>query len=339
MLGALLLLGVLPFLAVPFLGTDTTEADGPDDGPDGKGAGPTGLAAFNEAADAGEDPEGPGGDPAGELGRDHAFDGRSGQHVLSGFRPETDTVGIDLTAAGGETEFVCATDGADATVDFIVAGKQALSLRFPGLDQAPLGDIALTLTDSQTGQPFTITLLDIATPDTGAATDEPDHPPRPEKDPAALECTVLYPAQPASDETSEEPGAEPRPAKEAGAMRDAMIFLDLWALGGEAPPLSPQVGPAEAAPDDSAGDGKPAAAPTPLEISDFRPGDDMLCLTLDAADAAAGAPAVSVTPSEDGADAQVMVNGAVVAVLRGAPQASLANVYTEFAAEGADRAA
>ena len=46
-----------------------------------------------------------------------------------------------------------------------------------------------------------------------------------------------------------------------------------------------------------------------------------------------GAPDVLVEPSADGSDGVVIVNGDVVAILRGAPDATVSDVYAEVRAD------
>lgn len=71
---------------------------------------------------------------------------------------------------------------------------------------------------------------------------------------------------------------------------------------------------------------------TPVEIDDFRSGTEVLQITLDSgfADDAT----VSVAPSADGQDGVVSVNGVPVAILKGAPEASTADIRTQIAQSG-----
>ncbi|MBV7407911.1 calcium-binding protein [Maritimibacter sp. DP1N21-5] len=64
------------------------------------------------------------------------------------------------------------------------------------------------------------------------------------------------------------------------------------------------------------------------DITDFVPGTDFLRVELNPG-AGYVAPEVAVTPSDDGADAVVTVDGGVVAFLRGAPHVTLADVLVE----------
>ncbi|OIP83120.1 MAG: hypothetical protein AUK37_07970 [Rhodobacterales bacterium CG2_30_65_12] len=64
------------------------------------------------------------------------------------------------------------------------------------------------------------------------------------------------------------------------------------------------------------------------EVGDFTPGEDFLRISLNPA-LDNGDMALSVAPSDDGQDAVVSVNGEIVAMLRGAPGASAADVLVE----------
>ncbi len=64
------------------------------------------------------------------------------------------------------------------------------------------------------------------------------------------------------------------------------------------------------------------------EITDFTSGEDFLRISLNP-EVTNGTPDVSVSPSEDGLDGIVEVNGEVVAILRGAPGATLADLYVD----------
>ena len=64
------------------------------------------------------------------------------------------------------------------------------------------------------------------------------------------------------------------------------------------------------------------------EITDFSSGEDFLRISLNP-DITSGTPEVSVDPSEDGLDGVVRVNGEVVAVLQGAPEATTADIYVD----------
>ncbi len=64
------------------------------------------------------------------------------------------------------------------------------------------------------------------------------------------------------------------------------------------------------------------------EITDFTQGEDFLRISLNP-EVTSGTPDVSVGPSEDGQDGIVRVNGEIIAVLRGAPGASQADIYVD----------
>ncbi len=62
---------------------------------------------------------------------------------------------------------------------------------------------------------------------------------------------------------------------------------------------------------------------------DFTVGEDFLRVSLNPQIGENGEPDVQVLPSEDGADGLVIVNGDLIAVLRGAPGATVSDVYAE----------
>ncbi len=64
------------------------------------------------------------------------------------------------------------------------------------------------------------------------------------------------------------------------------------------------------------------------EITDFAPGEDFLRVSLNP-DLNSGEPEVEVGPSDDGEDGLVIVNGEVVAVLRGTPDVALSDIYVD----------
>ncbi|UWP91835.1 hypothetical protein K3X13_12405 [Aliiroseovarius crassostreae] len=67
-------------------------------------------------------------------------------------------------------------------------------------------------------------------------------------------------------------------------------------------------------------------------VTDFVSGEDFLRITLDP-DVDPDTIALEVTPSDDGADSVVSVNGEVVAILQGAPGATVADLYVEVMEE------
>ncbi|MBT2131558.1 calcium-binding protein [Aliiroseovarius lamellibrachiae] len=75
--------------------------------------------------------------------------------------------------------------------------------------------------------------------------------------------------------------------------------------------------------DDDSGEGH-------ADVTDFVPGEDFLKVTLDP-DEDPDDVTLEVKASEDGADGVVVVNGEIIAVLEGAPDATSADVYVEVA--------
>ena len=65
------------------------------------------------------------------------------------------------------------------------------------------------------------------------------------------------------------------------------------------------------------------------EVTDFVVGEDFLRVSLNPHIGENGEPDILVEPSADGNDGMVIVNGDLVAILRGAPTATLSDVYAE----------
>lgn len=72
-----------------------------------------------------------------------------------------------------------------------------------------------------------------------------------------------------------------------------------------------------------------SSAGAPAVIDDFAPGQDFLRITLDPSQFT-DLPSYEVSPSGDGLDGLVKVDGVVVAVLQGAPMATLDDIYVEL---------
>lgn len=66
------------------------------------------------------------------------------------------------------------------------------------------------------------------------------------------------------------------------------------------------------------------------EVSDFAPGEDFLRVSLNPDMGYDGDSQITVEPSDDGADGLVLVDGDIVALLRGAPGATLADIHVEM---------
>ncbi len=159
MLAALLLLGVLPFAAMPFFEGGTL-ADGPerpadDDGPgDPADTGGPGDLLDDVAEPAQEDDA-----PEGES---YQFAADAQEATLYAFEPGLDSVDIDLTGAAGDITYDMAQGAEGAVLSIALGGDGVLTLHFEGLTEVPSGDIALTLTDDDTDEPFTLALSDAA---------------------------------------------------------------------------------------------------------------------------------------------------------------------------------
>lgn len=77
----------------------------------------------------------------------------------------------------------------------------------------------------------------------------------------------------------------------------------------------------------------------PERIDGFRPGEDILHITLEARLVQGAAPRVAVIPDPDGAGAQVSLDGQVVALLPGAAEATLADVHLDRVPDAVAQAA
>ena len=69
------------------------------------------------------------------------------------------------------------------------------------------------------------------------------------------------------------------------------------------------------------------------DVMDFEVGQDFLRVSLNPSIGENGEPEVIVQPSDDGLNRIVMVNGDLVAVLHGAPTATVSDVYAEVRAD------
>ncbi|MDF0601807.1 calcium-binding protein [Psychromarinibacter sp. C21-152] len=153
MLAALLLLGVLPFAAMPLMETRGA-ADDDDTGPPPPDPEPESAEDWGPLLDEAA--------PAAEAeGARYVLDAGPGDAVLPAFEPGVDSVEIDLTGQAGDLYFDTAEDAEGATLSFSL-GEDVLTLRFPGLSAVPAGDVTLALDDEATGERYAISLRDAA---------------------------------------------------------------------------------------------------------------------------------------------------------------------------------
>lgn len=184
MLAALLMLGVLPMAALPFLqeesasdDDDTTNAS--EDGtistngignildPE-TGSGPAGPGLVSEVMNGSSGPNVPldpvdPDDPNSDPGDVYTLDATPDDVVISDFDPNADTLVFDLSTHPGELFLETSDDpeGPILTLDFGSHGTT--TVQFPGLKEVPGGDIFLRLMDETTGEPFELSLTDAMT--------------------------------------------------------------------------------------------------------------------------------------------------------------------------------
>ena len=160
MLAALLLLGILPLAAMPFMeGAKVADGD-PGEGAPEEPEAPdarTGIDDMLGDDDAGGD--GPDGDdgPDGEVYR---LGAEAGEAVLPGFEPGVDMVEVDLSTIAGDIYYDTVETPEGSAIGLSVGEDEVLTLRFPDLAQLPAGDISLSLTDDETGEVYTVLLSD-----------------------------------------------------------------------------------------------------------------------------------------------------------------------------------
>lgn len=159
MLAALLLLGLLPFAALPLFENETGSS-GSDPEPDDDAPGTTAPSTdeTGDLLDELDEPEPePDPDPEGEI---YEFAAEPGETTLYAFEPGIDSVGIDLSGLDGEVLFDTAEDETGATLSLSLGDGEVLTLHFEGLSHVPAGDIALTLSEDGGGMPYTLSLSD-----------------------------------------------------------------------------------------------------------------------------------------------------------------------------------
>jgi len=225
MLAALLLLGILPFAALPLFEGETDEADGDLTGSTGESAASSGangdLLSDPDDPDSGVDLDSGAVETAlatdnseaeglAQDGQTVQVDATPGETVVEDFEPGVDLVELDLTTVDGEVVFDISESPGESTVSFSVGPETMTTLVFEGLPEVPAGDIMLRLLDENSGEAMEISLSDIEMSDQldAAATasldpidpETPDEP-GPEVDPT----TIVDPTDP---ETPDEPGPD-----------------------------------------------------------------------------------------------------------------------------------
>ncbi len=137
MLAALLLLGLLPFAAMPLL---QTEDEPPADEPDTQS---TSEVISDPDAESLADGEA----PIVEDGTAYSVGATPGTTVIEGFEAGTDSLQVDLSTVTGDVYFDMAGDANGSVFSVSSGGESVVTVEFPGLAEVPAGDIFLTMTD------------------------------------------------------------------------------------------------------------------------------------------------------------------------------------------------
>lgn len=354
MLWALALLGLVPAaLTVADLGEKA--ADEPDDevqSTDGLEAGnksemSDGSEDLLTIADASEEDESlTATEPeiGAEAGDDYLVTRGSGETVFSDFTAEEDLITLRLEGDGEGAFAVKPMLDENAkpigiSLSYVVEQDETI-LSFPGHDVLPTGDISVERVDPENGDTVLYTLSELGdfgpiAPNDPSVADEagpegaeddvvlvPNDPDLPdEAGPAGREDgAVLMPegAEVYATGASTGEGADML----YGSPSNDMLLLDTqdMASGG-------------AGADEFWLDIGVAPVANAVVITDFAEGEDMLRIILDPSDDYVRAANVEVRVTEDGHSSQVTINGAVVAVLRGAPNVTLDDVVVEISSE------
>ncbi len=346
MLAALLLLGLLPFAAMPILETGFGGGNSPERDPDPDTPNGTEDTPLDEVASDAED------DFAG--GTRHAVLPGAGAHAFPDFRPGEDSILLDMTDVGDDLFFDTASlpDGARLSIAF--DDDEVMTLDFPGLQDVPVEDIFLSVSDGSGDDPYQVSLGDAAEI-LGDGVLDPTDPDTPDAPGPDGEADVTDPVDP---DTPDTPGPEvdgpvidpvdPDIADDPDTASDPLDPVDPDAPDTPGPevtgpvldPVDPETpdvpGPAGSGdvidpvdPDAESGwlDGSAAA---PAEVTSFSPGEELLRVQVGEGWALDGPPLVKVTPSDEGQDAEVSLNGTRVAVLKGAPFATASDIRLDL---------
>ena len=135
MLAALLLLGILPFAALPLMQEDAVDADDDGTSPTVPASGTGEAGDMLDEGDPGvlepTDPADP--DP----GETHSLIAEPGETVFTDFEPGEDLVEFDLSAAEGPVLFDAGVTADGATVSFSIGPDSVSTLTFEGLTEVP----------------------------------------------------------------------------------------------------------------------------------------------------------------------------------------------------------
>lgn len=361
-------------------------------GPDAPDAPDTDQAAPGTLADHAGSPEDEADNDAESAGAETLdIPANAGDAQISGFRPGVD--GVTLRLGSAETGFYMSNDS--ETGDGILHIEEAEGERqvtFVGLDDVPLDDISVSISDPTSGAE-SVYALHALTTGLGAAlhpvadTEDPEEVALEPGDPEIADVAVPEeePSAEALEPQDPEAPSEPVPGDETDSPldpvdRDAPEWAPWSGDGG--PEASPDDGDpvsdagtglaeagtggddGQAAEDPSVGEVQPelaadpagdatgtgslapaiggpvpgdatadlfqlyAVADDPAVIDDFMPGQDFLRITLDPQQFRAD-PQVEVGPSGDGLDGLVRIDGMVLAILQGAPTATMDDLHVE----------
>lgn len=336
MMGALLLLGLFPLAMMGFGDDDediAPEAEAPQ--------------ADMPAPEAGEGdmPDGASGPEAAV----HRVDGGGGATTLDDFRPGRDRLEIDVSGQQGDILIETAEDEGGAHLSLLDAagGEAGASVTFPGLAALPAGDIVFVHGPAGEGG-ASLSLAGIMEAEQAldpVAPEEPADPPPgasgPGLDPADPQADTDPPAtdrgaglDPVDPDAPEDPGPadnvpgldpvdpdtpdDPEPGEGEPGLEPVDPDTPIDPPAAERAPGLDPVDP------DLPDDGQTLTEGEVADIADFEIGRDILGVTL--ADSGGTQPTVQVAPSENGADAEVRIDGVLTAILRGAAEASAADV-------------
>ncbi|WP_099826016.1 hypothetical protein [Oceaniglobus indicus] len=325
MLAGLLFLGVIAASAMPDLmeilrGSADDTDDDPDNGADGDEE-----SMLDHATPPDDDPE-----QQPDDGIDLFADPRPGVTLVEAFNPGVDT--LTVTIPDSAQDFSLTTDDETNTSSLgFVTDDGAVEIRFDGLDAVPVDDIYLRVSDaSSPTQDADIALSSvmegIETPeDLAPIVLQPEDPEAGEEPapPADTDAPALSPEDPEQDEGPAPPAPFPGPVLNP-VMDDVAPEPDALRNGRQ---------PAND-PGDTAGlpDGETDApsdsdihwlypsdtGPDFAAVADFRPGEDILHISLDPSQSSEQG-TLDISTSDDGRDGVVRIDGATVAILLGMP--------------------
>ena len=300
MLTALVLLGLLPLAVLPFLGREPNSKK--------ENAAPSALPAAT-------------GSVFGARGGTHyAIVASDGEQAIASFKPGEDAVDIDLTGMPGEIFYSTHTDEGGVALAFNSDAGESMTLRFAGLSHSPKDDIRLTMPDPDASEAAMVMLSDVVEVMSHNNAE-------PAEDLAAARTQSGRPEQtiPNARETAPSPTHA-----ESGSQTSQESTLPKPRPPAPNTPPSPENTaeglPAEAGDwaTDPEADLRPMAS---VEIVEgFVAGEDVLRIFVEGDP---GEPKVDVSASPDGLDAWVTLDGALVAILRGAASATIWDIYLE----------